>query len=271
MAGSRAVLGTLVVGGFGIDGDVHGQGAVDDAAGDLALGVHLAQLVGIHGAGHLGVDDLNGGQGSDLRALDAAGMGHGDGVLDDMYFIFQGGIGHKGNVGQEQQLLNALDLKHGDMGQGVAGAQADFLIQHALQEGLGVQQALHVHVGHTVVGQLDGLQRSLDLIGLVDDFVVGQVDIQLTGDLADGGFIAHQDGIGNALFMGSVYGLQNGIVLGGGNGQLLLAAGLYFSDQVLKIHFTAPRLLYITKCVGGHKPSHVKIITYSCPRVKGIM
>ena len=90
MAGSRAVLGTLVVGSFGIDGDVHGQGAVDDAAGDLALGVHLAQLVGIHGAGHLGVDDLNGGQGSDLGALDAAGMGHGDGVLDDMYFIFQG-------------------------------------------------------------------------------------------------------------------------------------------------------------------------------------
>ena len=54
-------------------------------------------------------------------------MGHGDGVLDDMYFIFQGGIGHKGNVGQEQQLLNALDLEHGDMGQGVAGAQAGYV------------------------------------------------------------------------------------------------------------------------------------------------
>ena len=271
MAGSRAVLGTFVVGGFGVDGDIHGQGAVHNAAGDLALGVHLAQFVSIHGAGHLGVDDFNGGQGSNLRALDTAGMGDSDRVLDDMYFILQGGVGHKGNIGQEQQLLNTLDLEHGNMGQGVAGAQADFLIQHALQEGLGIQQALHVHVGHAIVGQLDGFQRSLDLVGLVDDLVVGQVDVQLRGDLADGGFIAHQDGIGNTLLMGSVYGLQNGIVLGGGNGQLLLAAGLYFSDQVLKIHFTAPRLLYITKCVGGHKPSHVKIITYMTLRVKRIM
>ena len=49
---ARAILGTpSLVGGFHRDPNkrVHGQGAVDDAAGDLALGVHLAQLVGIHG------------------------------------------------------------------------------------------------------------------------------------------------------------------------------------------------------------------------------
>ena len=241
MAGSRAVLGTLVVGGFGIDGDVHGQGAVDDAAGDLALGVHLAQLVGIDGAGHLRVDDLNSGQGRNLGALDAAGMGHSNGILDDMYFIFQRRVGHEGDVGQEQQLLDALDLEHGDVGQGVAGAQADFLVQHTLQEGLGIQQALHVHIGHAVVGQLDGLERSLHLVRFIDDLIVGEVDVQLGRDLADGCLVTDEDCIGDALLVGSVNSLQDSVVLGSGNGQLLLAAGLYFCDQVLKIHFTAPR------------------------------
>ncbi len=84
MAGGRAVLGALVVGSLGVNGNIHGQGACfDDATGDLALGVHLAQLVGIDGAGHLRVDDLNSGQGRNLGALDAAGMGHSNGILDE--------------------------------------------------------------------------------------------------------------------------------------------------------------------------------------------
>ena len=245
MAGGRTVLGALVPCGFGVDGDVHGQGAVHHAAGDLALGVHLAQLVRVHGAGHLGVDHFDSGQRRDLGALHAAGMGHGHGVLDDVDLVLQGGVGHKGHVAQEQQLLDALDLKYGHMGQGLAGAQAHFLVQHALQEGLGVQQALHVHIGHAVVGQLDGGQRSLDLVGLVDDLVAGQVDGKLRGDLADGGFVAHQDGVRDALLAGRVNGFQNGVVLSGGHGQLLLAAGFYFCDQVLKIHGTAPRLCFL--------------------------
>ena len=127
------------------------------------------------------------------------------------------------------------------MRQRLAGAQADFLVQHALEEGLGIQQALHVHICNAVMGQLDSLQGSLHLVRLVDDFIVGKVDIQLGGNLADGCLIANQNGIGNALLVGSVNSLQNGVILRSGNGQLLLAAGLYFCDQVLKIHFTAPR------------------------------
>src|SRR5699024_1862515 len=115
---------------------------------------------------------------------------------DDVDLVLQGGVGHEGDVGQEQQLLDALDLKHRHVGQGLAGAQAHFLVQHALQEGLGVQQALHVHIGDAVVGQLDGGQRSLDLVGLVDDLVAAQVDVKFRGDLADGGLVAHQDGVG---------------------------------------------------------------------------
>ena len=45
----------------------------------------------------------------------------------------------------------------------------------------------------------------------------------------------------NAPFAESIIGGSNFVILGGGHGQLLLAAGLYFRDQVLKIHFTAPR------------------------------
>ena len=215
MACSRAVLGTLVVGSLGINGNVHRKGTVNDTAGDLALGVHLAQLVGIDGAGHLRVDDLNSGQGRNLGALDAAGMGNGDGVLDDMYLILQRRVGHEGDVGQEQQLLNALDLKHSHMRQRIAGAQTDFLVQHALEEGLGVQQALHVHVGNAVVGQLDGLEGGLHLVRLVDDLIVGEVDVQLGCDLADGSLIADQNGVGNALLVGGVDSLQNSVILGG--------------------------------------------------------
>ena len=51
----------------------------------------------------------------------------------------------------------------------------------------------------------------------------------------------NQKAVGNALLVGGVDSLQNSVILGGGHGQLLLAAGLYFRDQVLKIHFTAPR------------------------------
>ena len=267
MAGGRAILCALVVGSLGVDGNVHGQGTIHHTAGDLALLVHLTQLLGIHGAGHLGVDDLNGGQRSNLGAGNAAGMGHGNSILDDMHFIFQRWVGHKGNIGQEKQLLDALDLKDGHMGQGLAGAQADLLVQHTLQEGLGVQQALHVHIGHAVMRQLDSLQRGLHLVGLVDDLIVGKVDVQLCRDLADGSLVTHQNGIGNALLMGGVNSLQNRIVLSGGDSQLLLAAGFYFRDQVLKIHLTAPRFFQSGR--GSLKKApYVKIITLYAPWVK---
>ena len=153
------------------------------------------------------------------------------------------------------------------MGQGVAGAQTDLLVQHALQEGLGVQQALHVHIGHAVMRQLDSLQRGLHLVGLVDDLIVGKVDVQLCRDLADGSLVTHQNGIGNALLMGGVNSLQNRIVLSGGDSQLLLAAGFYFCDQVLKIHLTAPRFFQSGR--GSLKKApYVKIITLNVPWVK---
>ena len=194
-------------------------------------------------------------------------MGHGNSILDDMHFIFQRRVGHKGNIGQEKQLLDALDLKDGHMGQGLAGAQADLLVQYTLQEGLGVQQAFHVHVGHAVMRQLDSLQRGLHLVGLVDDLIVGKVDVQLCRDLANGSLVTHQNGIGNALLMGGVNSLQNRIVLSGGDSQLLLAAGFYFRDQVLKIHLTAPRFFQSGR--GSFKKApYVKIITLYAPWVK---
>src|SRR5699024_7060357 len=99
MAGGGAVLGALVGGGLRVDGDVHGQRAVHNAAGDAAVLVHLAQFVGVHGAGHLGVDHLNGGQRGDAGAGDAAGVGHLDGVVDDVDLVLQRGVGDKGHVG----------------------------------------------------------------------------------------------------------------------------------------------------------------------------
>ena len=127
------------------------------------------------------------------------------------------------------------------MAQRLAGAQARLFVQDALQEGLGIQQALHVHVGLAVMGQLHGLQRRGGLVRLVDDAVVAQVHVQLGGDLADGGLVAHQDRVGNAPLVGLVHRFQHGVVLGRGHGQPLFAAGTHFCNQVIKIHRTAPR------------------------------
>ena len=47
-------------------------------------------------------------------------------------------------------------------------------------------------------------------------------------------------------------------VFGGGYGQFLLSAGLYFCDQILKIHGTAPRLLYPYSKNRGTHPHMLK-------------
>ena len=69
---------------------------------------------------------------------------------------------------------------------------------------------------------------------------------------ADRGLVAHQDGVGDTLLVGGVYGFQNGVVLRGGYGQLLFAAGFHFCDQVLKIHGTAPRSIFLNSAKEGH-------------------
>ena len=229
-----AAGGTLVAGGLGVDGQIHAQGAVHDAAGDFALLVHLRQLSGLHGGGHFGVDHLNGGQRGHLGALQAAGVGHLDGVGDDAGLVLQGGIGHEGHVGEEEQLLHALDLEHGHMAQGAAGAQADFLVEHALEEGLGVGQTLHVHIHHAVVGQLDRGQGGFLHIGLVDDFKTGQVHADFRGNGLDFGLVAYQNRVGNALIPGGGHGLQHGVVLGDGHGNLLLLALSDLGNQAVK-------------------------------------
>ena len=53
-------------------------------------------------------------------------------------------------------------------------------------------------------GQLDGLEGGLHFVRLVDDLIVGEVDVQLGCDLADGSLITDQNGVGNALLVGGV-------------------------------------------------------------------
>ncbi len=64
------------------------RGTVNDTAGDLALGVHLRSSSASTVQGIFGLTTQRRLSGATL-ALDAAGMGNGDGVLDDMYLILQ--------------------------------------------------------------------------------------------------------------------------------------------------------------------------------------
>ena len=195
-------------------------------------------------------------------------MGNGDGVLDDMYLILQRRVGHEGDVGQEQQLLNALDLKHSHMRQRIAGAQTDFLVQHALEEGLGVQQALHVHVGHAVVGQLDGLEGGLHLVRLVDDLIVGEVDVQLGCDLADGSLIADQNGVGNALLVGGVDSSRTASSSAAATASFCLPQVFTFAIRSSKFILQHLVLLLSKGGAALKKAPYVKIITRYAPWVK---
>ena len=115
--------------------------------------IHLDQRAGVQSAGHIGVDHLDGRQTGHLGALHAQGAGEADGIPQDVGLLLQVGIGVERGVGDEEDAVEALDLVEVAVGDDLAAAQADLLIQHSAQKVIRVQLSLHVDVG-TLRGNL---------------------------------------------------------------------------------------------------------------------
>ena len=80
---------------------------------------HLGEERGVDGRRHVGVDDLDGGEGGHLRAGDAEGVRELDDVLDDVDLDLDVGIHVEGGVGDEEYAVVALDLVDVDVGEGL--------------------------------------------------------------------------------------------------------------------------------------------------------
>ncbi len=230
------VCGALVLCRLGINGQVQGKGAVHNAAGDLARLAHTGQFRGVHSDGHLGIHHLHRRQRSHLGAGDSAGSGHGYCIVDNIYFVLQSRIGDKSHIRQEQKLVDTRHFENGHMRQRIAGAQTYFLIQYALQEILGIYQALHIHVYHAFMGQLHCLQRRLGHIRLINNLKALQVHVHLCGNGADLGLIAHQNGVRNTPLFCLPDCVQHRLVLSRRHGHLLHTALVYLFDNIIESH-----------------------------------
>ena len=98
VTGNLSVCAALVCSGSAVDRHIHRERAVNDAACDLAFCVHLGQFIRINRTRHLGIDNLDRSDRSNLWFRDAARMADFNGIVDDRCLVLECRIGHKGNV-----------------------------------------------------------------------------------------------------------------------------------------------------------------------------
>ena len=96
-----------------------------------------------------------------------------------------------GGVGQVEQTVIAGNFKNSHVGKHRALAQADLLVEHSLQDDGSIHDTLHHHVSFLIPHQLDSLAAGFHLVGLMDDGVAVQADVQLGSDGADLRFVTH--------------------------------------------------------------------------------
>ena len=225
--------------GLRVDGKVKGKRSVNDTACDFAFLAHLCQLRRLHCDSHLGIHYFYCRQGRYLGHVHAAGIAYRNSVLDNVHLILQCRISHKCHVGEEQEPVIAFHLEYRHMGKRIAGAQAYFLVQDALQEILGIDQAFHIHIRFSVVSQLHGFQRCRNHIRLVNYLISIQIHADGSGHFPDLFLVSYQDRIRNASLFGFLHGFQHCGILRHGYGHCLLPALLYPCHDIIKtlLHF----------------------------------
>ena len=202
---------------------------------DLPRQVHLRQAVGLDGAGHLGVDHLDGCQRRHARHGQSAGVGHLDGVLYQAAFLVEGGGGVEGHVGEQQQAAGRGQVHHHHVRHHAARAQSALLVEHAAQERPRVDYPLHVHVGVATAHHGHGAQGGRVVVGLVDDGHARYVDAFGRCHATDGFGVAHKDGFGYAHAAGVADGLEHWPVLCAGHGQAFAMRGSGLTHYLFEI------------------------------------
>jgi len=119
--------------GFEIDGVVHGEGAVDDAVFDLAALAHEGEGSGVEGGLHGGIDGFDRGQDGDFGLFDTEGASNGDGVGNDVGFLLEVGGYVDAAIGDEQELVVAVDFIKADVAEQPVGPQSFVAFEDGLE------------------------------------------------------------------------------------------------------------------------------------------
>ena len=226
--------------GFRVNGKIQGKGTIDNTARNLAFFTHLCQFSRLHSGRHLGIDHFHCRHWRYLGHVHTAGIADRNCIFDNIHFVFQGRICHECHVGQEQQPVNPLNLKHSHMGKRIPGAQTYLFVQNTLQKILGIDQSLHVHVCPAIMGQLYRLQGCRDHIRLVNDLITCQIHAYGIRHFPDLCFVSHQNSVGNASFLRFLHRFQYCRILRHRYSYCFPAAFLDLCHNVIKTLFHFP-------------------------------
>ena len=169
-----------------------------------------------------------------MRFFNAAGTRDVGGIGNDRFLVFQCRIRHEGNITQKQQVIDARDFKHADVGKRLAGTETDFLVQHTLKKVFCVEQSLHVHVCFTVMHKFDCFQTCLYIVCFVDDPEVIRIDIQSVTELSDFRLIPDKNDVDDAELSGFFNCFQYCFILSAGNRKNFLVALTHPGKQFIK-------------------------------------
>ena len=192
----------LDLGGVGADRSIEGQRSVENAAGNLAAIGHLAECGCFHRGWNFGVHRFDGGEQRDLGLGDAEGMGQVDRVLHDVNLVFEFGLDVDGGVGDEQGARVGRRIHDEYVGDAARGAQAGVALHGDFHQLVGVQAALHHGLGAAAAAHADADLGGFGFGVRVEDGVRRDVDADLCGQGAHGGFVADERGLDESLGSG---------------------------------------------------------------------
>ena len=186
---------------LGRDAGLQVERSVHDAASELTLLGHLYDVEVAHGEGEvLLVHLLRAVVQCDARFLDAhlvAEVGNVAHLLDALFLC---GVGDDRRVGEEQQLVVAGQRGGGDMCEHASSRQDSFLlVQHDVQQTVGIDEPLHEDVHLSLVHHLHGAVGGIVGIGgfYEEHVVLAAHDVFVLLHL---GAAAHEDGVNESCF-----------------------------------------------------------------------
>ncbi len=148
-------------GRFPAESQIKGDGALDLAAPDQALLIHLFQGGRPDGFRHPLMHLFDGGQAGNLGFLNPQGMQDIHGVFKNTGQLLPAGIHDHAPVRQDRKLVIGRDVQEGHMRDQAAGQEAVVLVDHLFQKNSRVDIALEDHVIAALAGPCHRLPGGL--------------------------------------------------------------------------------------------------------------
>ena len=138
-------------------------------------------------------------------------------------------------VGDGQELLEAGDLEHRDMGHESPFPDAGLLVHHLAKEGGGLEFSLHQELGPALAHQFHRPLGAGDVVAFRDDPLRVGGEIHPRGDFPDLGRVAYQEVVHQALGGGVPHRLQDMGVVGGSHRRSPAGEGAGPLGQLFKV------------------------------------